>query len=200
MEFKDIVKERYATKKFNNEIIPEDKINELLEIIKLAPSSFGLQPYKIIVISSKELKEKLLSASFNQPQITSCSHLLVFCADSDIKSRIDKYEEMMTNSGVPKEKVEGYIKVMRDFEANFDEPQKISWSQRQAYIALGNAVNGAKSLGFDSCPMEGFNPKEYSKILELQKNIVPAALVSVGYAADEAIPKMRYDDLFIEKN
>jgi nitroreductase / dihydropteridine reductase len=158
MEFKDLVRKRYATKKFSGEMLPQEKVDELLEIIRLAPSSFGLQPWKIKVISDAETKEKLLPVSFNQPQITTCSHLLVFCANGDVDGQISRYEQLMKDAGVPEEKVNMGIGMMKNFDQMLNPEQKVSWAQRQAYIALGNAVNGAKSLGFDSCPMEGFDP------------------------------------------
>lgn len=198
MEFKEIVKSRYATKKFDGKQIPKEKVDALLELIRMAPSSFGLQPYKILVISDKKIKEKLSPATWNQPQITSCSHLLVFCANTDIKPHIDKYERMMEDAKMPEENVRSYVGMMKGFEEALSGEHKLSWAQRQAYIAVGNAVNGAKSLGFDSCPMEGFSPEEYSGILKLPKNIIPSALVAVGYAADEQNPKIRYskEELF----
>ena len=72
-----------------------------------------------------------------------------------------------------------------------DDQKRLAWSQRQTYLALGNALNGSKSLGFDSCPMEGFNPSEYSKILNLPSNIVPTALCTIGFANDTPKPKVR---------
>ena len=199
MEFKDIVKERYATKKFNGEKISKEKIDELFEMIRMSASSYGLQPWKVKVIEDPETKEKLFPFSFNQPQITSCSHLLVFCANIDLKGQIDKYENMMKEEGIPEDKIKFYIGMMGGSEEAMSDDQKLCWAQRQLYLALGNAINGAKSLGFDSCPMEGFDPKEYSKILELPENIIPTALVTIGYAADDPMPKIRFpkEDLFI---
>jgi len=197
MDFKTIVSERYATKQFNGKKIPDDKVDELLDIIRHAPSSFNIQPWKVIVVSDDETKKELAPASWNQPQITSCSHLLVFCANTDIVGNINLLEKKMS---VDKpESVAGYVKMMRDFEKGMNDEKRLSWAQRQAYLALGNAVNGAKSLGFDSCPMEGFDPAQYSKILGLAKNIVPTALCPIGYAADKKGQKLRFskEDLFI---
>lgn len=201
MEFSTIVKERYAVKQFDGKTIPEEKINQLLEIIRHAPSSFNIQPWKIIVIKEKAVKEKLLAASWNQPQITSCSHLLVFCADTNILENIERLEQLMIKNGAQADQIKRYIQMMKDFEKPMMPEQKLSWAQRQTYIALGNAVNGAKSLGFDSCPMEGFNPQEYSKILNLPANIVPSALVTIGYAADKPNKKLRFpvEEVFIQK-
>ena len=117
---------------------------------------------------------------------------------SKIEGR-DNFKQMMKDAGVPEEKIKEYIGMMRGFEEGLSPEHKLSWAQRQTYIALGNAVNGAKSLGFDSCPMEGFSPEEYTKILNLPKHLIPTALVAIGIAADEPMPKIRYpkEDLFI---
>lgn len=190
MDFMQIVKGRYAAKKFDSRPVPEQKIDELKEMIRLAPSSFNLQPWKILVITDTATKEKLSTASFDQPQITTCSHLLVFCADTDVERLIDKLEEQMGNSD--------YIGMMRNFVASLSAEKKLSWAKNQVYIALGNALNGAKALGFDSCPMEGFDPNAYSEILALEKNIVPAVVCPVGYASDTPRKKMRFSqkDIF----
>ncbi|HIJ02108.1 NAD(P)H-dependent oxidoreductase [Candidatus Woesearchaeota archaeon] len=198
MEFREIVMKRYATKSFDGRAIPEIKISELMELIRYSTSSFGLQPYKIKVISDKETKEKLMPASRNQPQISSCSHLFVFCADTGIIPRIERLQEMMIANGAKPESLKGYVDMMRGFEQQMPEDKKLIWAQKQAYIALGNAINGAKSLGFDSCPMEGFDPVEYAKILDLPKNLVAAVLCPVGYANDNPKPKIRFskEELF----
>ena len=199
MEFKEIVNKRYATKKFDGSKISDEKLNELLELIRMSASSYGLQPWKVKIVGDKETKGKLSPASWNQAQITTCSHILVFCADSNIKERIEKYEKMMLDSGIPKENVDTLAGMMKGFEEGLTDDKKISWAERQTYIAIGNAINGAKSLGFDSCPMEGFSPEEYIKILELPENLHPVALVTIGIAADKPHPKIRYskEDLFI---
>jgi nitroreductase / dihydropteridine reductase len=200
MEFEKIVTERYATKLFDGKKIPEDKLNMLLEIVRNAASSFGIQPWKILVIRDQKLKEKLKPASMNQPQITSSSHLLVFCANTDLAGNIKKLEQLMLSNGAKAEDIKGYIDMMNGFEKGFNENQKLQWAQRQLYLALGNAINGAKSLGFDSCPMEGFDPKAYSQILKLPDNIVPTALCTIGYAADKPKGKLRFskEDVFEE--
>jgi len=195
MEFKEIVQKRYATKSFDGRKIPESEVSELMEIIRNAPSSFNIQPWKIIVVTENNLKEKLTPSSMNQKQIESCSHLLVFCANKDIAGNIDKLEKLMKKAGANT----GYIEIMRGFDKSLSEEQKLAWAQRQTYLALGNALNGAKSLGFDSCPMEGFDPKAYAKILDLPSNLVPTALCPIGYASDKPMPKLRFtkEEIFI---
>lgn len=195
MDFEKIVMERYSTKHFDGRKIPESKVNKLLEMVRYAPSSFNIQPWKIIVVTEDKLKEKLTPASMNQKQIESCSHLLVFCANVNIAGNIDKLEKLMKKAGTST----AYIDIMRGFDKSLGEEQKLAWAQRQTYLALGNALNGAKSLGFDSCPMEGFNPAEYSKILNLPKNLVPTALCPIGYASDKPNPKLRFpkEEVFV---
>ena len=86
----------------------------------------------------------------------------------------------------------GYIGMMRGFAAGLTGEKRLAWAEKQAYIALGNALNGAKSLGFDSCPMEGFSPAEFAKILELPENLIPGVLCAVGYATDSQKDKLRF--------
>lgn len=192
MKFQDLVMERYATKKFNGETISKEKVDKLLELIIYAPSSFNLQPWKIKIVTDQETKGKLSPLSWDQPQIKTCSHLLVFCADINIKTLIDKLENLMIKNGSKKESIAEYIGVMRSFEEGMSDEKKLSWAQRQLYIALGNAMNGAKELGFDSCPMEGFDSKGYKELLELDDNLVPTVLCPIGYADDESKPKIRF--------
>jgi nitroreductase / dihydropteridine reductase len=185
IEFKTIVMNRYATKKFDGKKISQELFDELFDMIRYAPSSSNIQPWKVLVVMSDKTKEKLLPASYNQAQITTCSHLLVFLADTDLEKHADKLIRMVPQAS------EYYTGLKKGFQAMTAE-QRLAWSQRQVYLALGNALNGAKSLGFDSCPMEGFDPSEYSKILELPKNLVPTVLCPIGYAADAPREKMRF--------
>jgi nitroreductase/dihydropteridine reductase len=192
MEFAEIVMSRYATKKFDGRRIPEEKINNLIEMIRFAPSALNLQPWKIRVVTDQEIKEQLKPAAFNQEQITSCSHLLVFCADPDYDSLIRRLGGLLKKSGAPDDIQKMVVGMAVQFTQNMTEEQKLAWSQAQTYLALGNALNGAKSLGFDSCPMGGFDPKEFKRILKIPQPRVPTMLCPVGYAADKPMKKMRY--------
>jgi len=191
VEFDEIVMQRYATKLFDGKKIPEEKVNKLLELIRFAPSSFNIQPWKIKVIADAALKQKVQAVAYNQPSITSSSHLLVFCADTNIDHNINEIETQMKKLGASKEQLEPYFGMMRGFASGLSQEQRLAWAQRQLYLALGNALNGAKSLGFDSCPMEGFDPKACAEILQLPANLVPTALCPIGYAADKQNQKAR---------
>ena len=192
MEFADIVMSRYATKKFDGRTIPDTKINELLELVRFAPSALNLQPWKIKVVTDQNIKEQLKPAAFDQEQITTCSHLLVFCADPDYDNLIRRLGVLLKKSGVSQEMQERIIGMAVQFTRPMSPEQKLAWSQAQTYLALGNALNGAKSLGFDSCPMGGFDPKEFSRILKVPPPLLPTMLCPVGYAADKPMQKLRF--------
>jgi nitroreductase/dihydropteridine reductase len=192
MEFKEIVMSRYATKKFDGRKIPESKINELLELVRFAPSALNIQPWKIKVITDQKIKEQLRPASWNQEQITTCSHLLVFCANTDFAGLIKKLEELLQKSRAPEEMQKMVIGMASELTAKMPPEQRLGWAQGQVFLALANALNGAKALGFDSCPMGGFDPKEFSRILALPPTVVPTMLCPVGYAADKPMPKVRF--------
>ena len=192
MEFGKIVMSRYATKKFDGRKIPETKINELLEMVRFAPSAINLQPWKIKLVTDQKVKELLRPAAFNQEQVTSCSHLLVFCADPDYDSLIKRLGALLKTNNVPEEMQKMVIGMAVQFTGPMSPEQRLAWSQAQTYLALGNALNGATSLGFDSCPMGGFDPKEFSRILKIPAPLVPTMLCPVGYAADKPMPKLRF--------
>lgn len=192
MEFKDIVMSRYATKKFTDKKLTQEQVDDLIELIRHSASSFNIQSWKIKIVSDKETLQKLYPATFSQPQILSCSHLLVFCADNNLIELADKIKQQLLDLGSKEEDIKDYIDMIKGYVSGMDETARTAYAREQVHIALGNAINGAKSLGFDSCPMGGFNPVEYSKILDLPPNIIPTVLCPIGYAGDEARPKFRF--------
>ncbi|MGZ7135544.1 MAG: NAD(P)H-dependent oxidoreductase [Methanobacterium sp.] len=191
MEFENILKERYATKKFDGKKIDEDKIKQIKEMIRLSPSAINLQPWKIKIISDESIKEKLSPATMDQPQIESCSHLLVFCADTDLEERANKLLDSLKASNVPEENLQFLESVLNNFLSSLSDEKGVCEVQHNVFIAATTAIYAAKSLGIDSCPMKGFNPAAYSEILELPDNLVPTIIVPLGYAADTSMPKTR---------
>jgi nitroreductase/dihydropteridine reductase len=127
MDFSKIVMSRYATKKFDGRKLPEAKVNELMELVRFAPSALNLQPWKIKIVTDQKIKELLKPAAFDQEQITTCSHLLVFCADPDYDSLIKRLGALLKKSGVPSETQ----KMITDMAAGFAGPmspeQKLAW-------------------------------------------------------------------------
>ena len=192
MEFKSILEERFATKKFDGKKIDQDKIEQIMEMIRLSPSALNLQPWKIKIIADEDLKEKLSPASMDQPQIKSCSHLLVFCANSNLKGNADKLINDLKASGIPEENIQFLESVLNNFLRMFPGEEGIHEAQQNAFIPAITAIYAAKSLGIDSCPMQGFNPAAYSEILELPDTLVPTIIVPLGYAADKPMPKVRF--------
>jgi nitroreductase/dihydropteridine reductase len=148
-----------------------------------APSSFGLQPYTILAVRNKELKDKLKDVSFNQPQVTECNILYILCAHTDVDVRA---EEFLKRTGA--ESIRG---MLTGFLASL--PDKTAWAVKQAYIALGFGLAAAAELRVASCPMEGFMPSEVAKILELPATLVPCVYLAVGKEpADGGAPFPRF--------
>ncbi len=195
---------RFATKKFG----PKKKVSaknlaKILEAIRFTPSSHGLQPYHIIIVTDQKLKEQIKKYSFSQNQVTDCSHLLVFCGRIDIKKRINDYVEFasagdklkklaLQNFKLAKMQTVGKLKIAGALE----------WSAKQTYLALGFALAACAELKIDSCPMGGFLPKQVDKLLKLPSYLKSVAMLPIGYRAQEPTsPKFRYpkNDLFSEK-
>lgn len=184
--------QRYATKLFDGRAVPEEAIRELLELVRFAPSAINLQPWRIRVVTDPATKEQLQPAAFDQPQVTTCSHLLVFCADPDYDRLIARLEGLLRANGVPDEMREMVIGMSRQFTAPMTVEERLAWSTAQTYLALGNAMNGATALGLDSCPMGGFNSAAVSEILAIPPPLKPVMLCPIGYAADQQGPKIRH--------
>jgi nitroreductase/dihydropteridine reductase len=197
-EFRDIVIGRYAVKKFDGKKIPEEQLQELFDLIRYAPSGLNFQPWKIKVITDAETKEKLLPASWNQTQIITCSHLLVFCANEHLKEQVEKIAVEMKKSGIDPAAIEQYVKLAKDFLVHVLPEQRKVWTQHNVFLALATALYGAASLGIDSCPMGGFEPEKYAKILNLPPYLIPTMLCALGYAADQPAKKVRLprDEIF----
>ena len=175
---------RYATKKMNGKAVPEEKADLILEAARLALTSSGLQPYKVIVISNPELKQTLLAYSFNQSQIIDSSHLLVFAAwDTYTEDRInDVFTHTHNERGTPPESTTGYQKMLVDSYVPRPEEVNFNHAARQAYIGFGMALAEAALQKVDATPMEGFDNVEYDKILGLnEKGLKSVAIMPLGY-------------------
>lgn len=193
MKFNDIIMSRYATKKFDGKKIDEKTLDQILEMVRFSPSALNVQPWKIKVVEDQEIKDKLSAASMDQPQISSCSHILVFCADPDLEANANKVLTGLKDAGVPDESIEHYETIVKTFVGMFKEDAAaLSEAQFNVSIAATTALYAAKSLGVDSCPMQGFDPVSYAKILEIPDGLVPTIIVPLGYPADQQMPKMRF--------
>lgn len=176
---------RYATKKMDpTKIVSSEKVGQILEAVRLTASSSGLQPYEVIVITNKDIRQKIREAANNQSQITDCSHLLVFAAwDNYTAERINAAFDMTeairnfkSESGTAYRQMLLNSYPARDAEVNFTHAAK------QAYIGLGTALIAAADGQVDCTPMEGFNPTAVDEILELHaKGLRSVVMLPVGY-------------------
>ncbi|MFM2291197.1 MAG: hypothetical protein RIS29_1010 [Bacteroidota bacterium] len=199
---------RYATKRMNGTQVPQEKVDRILEAIRLAPTSFGLQALKVIVITDQALKEKIFAEACQQPQIKESSHVLVFAANKKVtQEQVDEYiQNIATTRNMPLEALDGFKGMFGGIVAG-DEQQNFTWTSRQTYIALGVATVAAALEEVDATPMEGFNPAALDEILGLSaQNLGSVSVLPLGYrdAANDylaAAPKVRKsaEDLFIYK-
>ena len=191
MEFRELLTKRYAAKAFQPEAVPEETIQELLEMIVLAPSGLNIQPWRIKVVSDADTKAELLAMAQDEPQIGSCSHLLVFCADTDWAAQSQRLGRTMKEKTIP-DKIWGIVMGIADEMAKEPEHELRSWIIGNVYIAATYGMLGAQALGLDTCPMTHFPAAKFAGKFGLPANVVPVLLLAVGYAADESRPKWRY--------
>ena len=175
---------RYATKAYDaSKKVPDADWATIEQAISLAPSSFGIQPFKFIVITDPEVREKLKPAAYGQAPITDASHLVAFAykktlSDSDIEHFVERIAEVR---GAPREALLEYENIMKGSAKKAVEGGYIeTWNSRQVYIALGFLLETAALLGIDATPMEGFDPQQFNEILSLTDFSV-VALAAVGY-------------------
>lgn len=195
----EALKWRYATKRFNPEReLTEETLNSLLEAARLAPSSYGLQPYRIFVIRDRAIREKLREAAWNQPQLTEASHVVVFAHNADFGPElVDDYIDLVARERkTDKENLSGYADFMKSKLMDLPREAKSNWTARQAYIALGNLMYAAAEMGVDTCPMEGFETEKVNEILGLEAQGLSAAVIAtVGYRSEDDVtqhyPKVR---------
>jgi len=180
---------RYATKKFDNkkEVSAQD-LETLLEATQLTASSYGLQPYEIIVVKDAALREELKAVSWDQPQITDASEVIVFANKTNItESYIDSYlQDIATTRDLKIEDLQGLKGMLESTIMKLNPEDQSTWASKQAYIALGNFLSAAANLRIDTCPMEGFEPEQYDKLLGLEAlNLKSVLVLPVGYRAKD---------------
>lgn len=188
----DIVEDlkwRYAVKRFDEDrILPQEKLDILKEAFNLTATSYGLQPIKLVVLSDKELQKQLIPHSYSQPQVGQASHLLILCVENEVDSRyINSYFDRVKQVRGTSDEILDPFKdaLLEDFSKK--EPKEIlEWAKKQAYLALGNLLTICALERIDSCPMEGFLPAEYDRILDLPARGLTSVLVlPVGYRAGD---------------
>lgn len=186
---------RHACKIFDEtKKIPKEDLEYILECARLSPSSFGMEPWRFLVIQDQNLKEKLKPLCWNQAQITTCSDLVVILAQKEIlRPGSDYTRAMLSRRPLSPERIEAYLKRYRSFmEDKKEESDLECWSAKQCYIALANMMTAAAFVGIDSCAIEGFEKEPVTKLLEIdtQKEQI-ALLVTFGYRINYAPEKKR---------
>jgi len=183
------LKWRYATKKFDaTKKIPAEDWNTLEQAVILSASSFGLQPWHFVVITSQAVKDSLVPASHGQHQVAQASHVVVFAVKKGVDDAyVDKYINRISEvRGVPVEKLAGFKGAMTGTIAHLGSVGTDAWSSKQVYIAIGNLLTSAAMLGIDAAPMEGINPGHYDQILGLEKKgYATLAIVALGHRASD---------------
>ena len=176
---------RYATKSFDtSKKIPKDLLEKLMLAATLAPSSYGLQPWKFFVVENLETREKLKQFAWNQPQITECSHLIVLASRASIDAvYINEYADRIANErGLPLPAIEEYRKMMLGALSMMQGEAGQTWMTKQVYIALGVLMSACAAARVDSCPMEGFEAAKFDEILGLAaKGYHARVLCPIGF-------------------
>lgn len=191
---------RYAAKQMNGEKVAAEKVETIIESIRLAPTSMGLQPFKLLIVSNQELKNRIFDiAAPGQPQIPNCSELLIFAAFKKITTEVlDDYFHNIktTRQALPEEKVKAYRAMMESVVSQGDDAN-FEWAVKQTYIALGFGLVAAAHESVDSVPIEGFSKKKLDELLGLHdKNLSSTCLMAIGYRNPETdwnskMPKVR---------
>ncbi|UTN04120.1 NAD(P)H-dependent oxidoreductase [Flavobacterium bizetiae] len=180
---------RYATKKFDaTKKISSADLNTLKEAVRLAASSYGLQPYKVVIVENPEIREQLKAAAYGQTQITDASQIFIFANDLNAGAEsVDAYIKNISETrGVPADALAGFADMMKGTIANLSQDAKNIWTAKQTYIALGTLLAAAAELKIDATPMEGFNTAAFNEILGFDKLGLNASVIAtVGYRHGE---------------
>lgn len=197
---------RYAVKKFDTKKIPTEKLDIILEALRLTPSSLGLQAWKFILVENTEIRKQLLPATFGQEQVVDASHLLVLARNTKLEEDdVKKWTEYLAQErNMAAKKKDGFHQMIMGYLGSQEEEDKGIWMAKQLYIALGNLMTVCAIEGIDTCPMEGLNPAQYDEILGLEeKGLKTVVVCPIGYrSTDDPYQyevKARYpkDDLFL---
>ena len=188
-QFLDQLRWRYATKRMNGTKIPADKLQTILEATRLAPASYGLQSFRVLVVENDELRKAMQPASWNQPQIVESSQVLVFAVRDNLsEADVEEYlADIVAQRGVTRESLEGFKGYIMGSLNAADADGKRAWATKQAYIALGFAMAAAAVAEVDATPMEGFAPDQIDEILGLRaQGLRSVVMLAIGYRNAEA--------------
>ena len=181
MNFIDIMDYRHACKEFDNsKKINDEDIHTILEVARKSPSSFGMEPWKFLVITNEKLKEDIRPLCWNQVQITSCSHLVIVLAKiQDVKPSTGVPLKRFSRREMPQEKLDFYIDLYsKHLNTTLSSDENIyNWTSKQTYLAAANMMTCAASLNIDSCPIEGFEKENLEELLDLDTSKYQVSIV-----------------------
>ncbi|MFK5947916.1 MAG: NAD(P)H-dependent oxidoreductase [Methylococcales bacterium] len=191
---------RYAVKQFSDEKVTAAELKVLLNAACLSASSYGLQPYRIIVVESKAIREQLLPFSYGQNKIAQSSHLIVFAAHTQIgNATVDRYiDRYAKTTNKHQSELSDFSNHMKSALAVKTPEQQQEWAHQQVYIALGNLLTCAAVMKIDSCPMTGIDSAGYDAVLGLdEKNLTTSVICPIGRRHQNDVqahtPKVRFD-------
>ncbi len=189
MDFLSKLNTRYATKIFDpTKKVSEADMDKLLEAIRLSASSYGLQPYKVLVVENPAVRAELRKVAWDQPRITDASALLVFAAKYETNAgTVDEFVDLVSHTrNIPKDALSEYGDMMKGSIQSQSPEQIETWVSKQAYIALGFGLVSAAVLDIDACPMEGFSPADFDRILDINKlGLKSKVIMAIGYRSAE---------------
>lgn len=187
MNYLEALSRRYSVKKFNKEIIPQETLHNILESGKLSASSLGLQPYKIVVVESETMKQKLIRAFYNPSQISTCSHLIVIISKKTVEENYlnGYFRHISEVRETPLETLDPFRNsIDQHIQKNKDDI--FNWAEKQSYIVLANLMYAAAIENIDTCPMEGFRQDVIEEILEINPETEKVTVtLALGYRSEE---------------
>lgn len=185
---------RYATKKFDaKKKLSKAKIDILKKAFNLTPTSYGLQPLKLMIISNERVKKEILTLSYHQKQVETASHLLIFCIETNLNEDLIHHNFNLVKEirNTPEEILDPYRRFLLEHFGDKSTQQVEDWAVNQVYLAMGNLLNVCAKEGIDACPMEGFETEKVDAHLKLhEKNLKSILMLPIGYRAK--------DDMFAE--
>lgn len=186
---------RYATKKFDaNKKIRDEQLSSLKEAIRLSASSYGLQLYKVLIVSDPEIKRQIEPFCWQQSQIVDCSHLFIFCSYKNYNHNyVDEYIELVTaEQGLEHTTLENYGTFIKSKVSEKTPTEQTAWLERQPYLAVSNLILACAEQEIDTCPMEGFITEDINRFFQLdRKNLNAVVMVAVGYRSEDDMAQHR---------
>ena len=191
---------RYAVRKFTTERIEEDRVNELLTATRLSASSYGLQPWRMVVVNDTDTRKRLYEYAMGQDKVVNCSHLVVLAAQTDIgDATVDRYIDTLKKvRDLPVDVLNSISAHMKEVIRNMSEQRRRKWAHEQVYIALGTLLTAAAMMRIDTCPMTGFESEYFDRVLGLhERSLESSVICALGVRDPEDgnafLPKVRYD-------